>query len=179
MQNLITVSWWALAIRGVAGILAGIAAIAWPGITLLVLVVLFAAYLLVDGIFALVGGARSRSWLLSVEGVLGIIAGVIGIWRPALAAVAILALFAAWAIVSGAVQLWGAMLLRRVVHNDWLLAVTGVLSIVFGILLIANPLIGLVALVWIFGIYALLTGILFLALAARLRGFGRTHVIAG
>jgi len=176
MGSSVTVSWWALAIRGVAGILLGIAAFAWTGITLLVLIALFAAYLLVDGAFAIVAGIRGGSWLLTLEGALGIIVGIIALLRPGIAAVAIVLLIAVWAILSGLVELGAAYLLRRVVPNEFLLIVAGLLSIVFGIVLAINPSAGVVTIVWLFGAYMLFFGVLALALALRLRSSGGARV---
>ncbi len=177
MGSSVTVSWWALAIRGVAGILLGIAAFAWTGITLLVLIALFAAYLILDGAFAIVAGIRGGSWLLTLEGALGIIFGIIALWRPGIAAVAIVFLIAVWAILSGLVELGAAYLLRRVVPNEFLLVVAGLLSIVFGILLAINPSAGVVTIVWLFGAYMLFFGALALALALRLRSSRAARVI--
>src|SRR5258708_18940433 len=100
MGSSVRISWWALAIRGVAGILLGIAAFAWTGITLLVLIALFAAYLLVDGAFAIVAGIRGGSWLLTLEGALGILVGIVALWRPGIAPVTLLYPVSGWAILS-------------------------------------------------------------------------------
>jgi uncharacterized membrane protein HdeD (DUF308 family) len=161
--------WWALALRGLAGIVLGIAAFAWPGITLVILVILFGAYLLVDGIFAVVGGALSRSWLLALDGVLGLIAGVIALVWPGITAVALLFLVAAWALLTGIAELVAAIRLRNMIRNEWLLIITGVVSIVFAILLVINPTAGLLTLVYLFGAYAIVFGVVSLALAVRLR----------
>src|SRR5260370_35723898 len=121
MGSSVRISWWALAIRGVAGILLGIAAFAWTGITLLVLIGLFAAYLLVDGAFAIVAGIRGRSWLLSLEGAVGIVVGIIALARPGIAAVPLVYLVAVRAILSGLVELGAAYLLAPVVPKRFLL----------------------------------------------------------
>jgi len=178
MGRAIAVSWWALAVRGVAGILLGIAAIVWPGITLLVLIALFAFYLLIDGAFAVVAGARGRSWLLIVEGVVGIVAAILAVLWAGITALILVYLVAAWAIVTGALELGAAYLLRRVVKNEWLLVVGGIVSIVFGILLALNPAAGLVTIVWFFGAYMLIFGALTLALALRFRGSRATGVVS-
>jgi uncharacterized membrane protein HdeD (DUF308 family) len=177
MGSSIRISWWALAIRGVAGILLGIAAFAWTGITLLVLIALFAAYLLVDGAFAIVAGIRGGSWLLTLEGALGIVVGIIALARPGIAAVTLVYLVAVWAILSGLVELGAAYLLRRIVRNEFLLVLGGVVSIVFGILLAINPSAGVVTIVWLFGAYMLIFGVLALALALRLRSSGAARVV--
>src|SRR6267378_4807117 len=131
----IVVNWWALAIRGLAGILLGIAALVWTGLTIVVLIALFAAYLAIDGVFAIVAGARARSLLLVLEGVVGIIVAILAVLWPAITTLVAVYLVAAWAIVTGALELGAAYLLRRVVPNEWLLIVAGIISVVFGVLL--------------------------------------------
>jgi uncharacterized membrane protein HdeD (DUF308 family) len=169
----ITGRWWALALRGLAAIVLGILAFAWPGITLLALVVLFGAYLLVDGVFALVGGALSRSWLLLLEGAAGVVAGVLTFVWPAITALVLLFLVAAWALVTGVMELVAAYRLRRIVKNEWLMALAGVASIVFAILLLVNPGAGLLTIVWLIAGYSIVFGVVLLGLAFRLRGSRR------
>ncbi len=161
--------WWTVALRGVAAILLGIAAFAWPGLTLVALVLLVGAYVLVDGVFSLVGGVMSRSWLLILEGLAGIVFGLLTLLWPGITAVVLLFLVAAWAIVTGVAELVAAVRLRRVIQNEWFLILSGVASLVFGILLVINPGAGLLALVWLVGVYALVFGVLMLLLAYRLR----------
>jgi uncharacterized membrane protein HdeD (DUF308 family) len=177
MGRTFAVSWWALAIRGVAGILLGIAAFAWTGLTLLVLITLFGAYLLVDGLFALIAGIRGGSWLVGVEGLLGIVAGSLVIWRPGIAAIALVYLIALWAVLTGAAELGAAYLLRSILPSEWLLVVAGIVSIVFGVLLAINPSAGLVTITWLFGAYMIVFGALALALGFRLRGSRPTLVV--
>jgi uncharacterized membrane protein HdeD (DUF308 family) len=162
---------------GLAGILLGIAALVWTGLTVVVLIALFAAYLAIDGVFAIVAGARARSLLLVLEGVVGIIVAILAVLWPGLTALAAVYLVAAWAIVTGALELGAAYLLRRVVPNEWLLIVAGILSVGFGILLAINPAAGIVTLVWLFGIYMIVFGALALALALRLRSSRATLVV--
>jgi uncharacterized membrane protein HdeD (DUF308 family) len=178
MGGTIVVSWWALAIRGVAGILLGIAAFAWTGLTLLVLITLFGAYLFVDGLFAIIAGIRGGSWLVGLEGLLGIVAGGLVIWRPGIAGVALVYLIALWAILTGAAELGAAYFLRRIVPSEWLLVVAGIVSIIFGVMLAINPSAGLVTITWLFGAYMLVFGALALALGIRLRG-SRAKLVVG
>jgi uncharacterized membrane protein HdeD (DUF308 family) len=162
--------WWVLALRGLAGILVGIAAFAWPGITLFVLVILFGAYLLVDSVLAVVAGGMSRSWLLVLEGAAGVIAGILTLVWPSITAVVLLVLVAVWAILTGLIELYAAIRLRRVIRNEWVLILVGAASVIFGILLLINPAAGLLTLVWLIGAYSLVFGVLLVALAFRLRG---------
>jgi uncharacterized membrane protein HdeD (DUF308 family) len=178
MHSSITLNWWAIALRGVAAILLGIAAFALTGITLLVLLAVFVAYLFIDGVFALVAGVRVRSWILAIEGALGIIVGVIALVWPNVTLLALALLIAAWAILTGIAELAAAVSLRRVIRNEWLLALGGVLSIVFGIVVALFPAAGLFAIVYVIGAYALVWGVILLALAFRLRGYHRAPIAA-
>jgi uncharacterized membrane protein HdeD (DUF308 family) len=162
--------WWAVGLRGIAAILLGIAAFAWPAITLFVLVILFGAYALVDGAFAAVAGVLGRSWLLIVEGVLGVVAGIVALVWPGITAIALLFVVAAWALVTGVAELAAAIRLRRLIRNEWLLVIGGVASVVFAILLVVNPRAGLLTIVWLIGAYALVFGVILVGLAYRLRG---------
>jgi uncharacterized membrane protein HdeD (DUF308 family) len=123
----------------------------------------------VDGVFALVAGALGRSWLLILEGVLGVVAGIIALVWPGITAIALLFVVAAWALLTGVAELAAAIRLRRLIRNEWLLVIGGVASVVFGILLVVNPRAGLLALVWLVGAYALVFGVILVGLAYRLR----------
>jgi uncharacterized membrane protein HdeD (DUF308 family) len=173
----ITVNWWALALRGLAGILFAIVAFVWTGVALTFLVFLTAAYMLVTGVLALVAGLMGRSWMLGLQGIVGIVVGIVAFLWPGITALALVYLVAFWAILTGATELAAAFLLRRVLRNEWLLVVGGVISIVFGALLIAYPLAGMLTITWLFGAYALLSGVLLFALALRLRS-SRATVVA-
>jgi uncharacterized membrane protein HdeD (DUF308 family) len=171
MGSAYVLSWWALAIRGLAGILLGIAAFVLTGITLAVLVALVAAYLLVHGAFALISGIRARSWLLGLEGVVGIIAGIATVFVPGLTLLVLAFIIAVWAILTGIAELVAARSLRRVIGGSaWLLAIAGIVSIAFGVMMAIFPGAGIVAVVWVIGAYALIWGALSLALAFRFRG---------
>jgi len=172
-------NWWLLALRGVAGILFGIGAFVWPGATLAALVLLFGAYVFVDGIFAVVTGIGMRRqmdrwWLLVLEGAAGIILGVLTFGSPDTTALVLLTVIAAWAIVTGIFEIMAAVRLRKLIANEWLMILSGVVSIVFGALLIAQPGAGTIAIIWLLGAYALLFGILTLMLALRVRGMRDT-----
>lgn len=178
MSNAYVVNWWALIIRGLAGILLAVAAFFYTPITLAVLLLLFAAYLLVDGAFALVAGIRGRSWWAVVQGVLGIIAGLICWFNPGITAVLLVALTAAWAVLTGALELAVAFALRRIVPGEWMLMVSGALSILFGIVIVLNLAAALVVIVYIIGAYALVAGITYLVLGFRLKGAGGRAFVA-
>jgi uncharacterized membrane protein HdeD (DUF308 family) len=129
--------WWLLAIRGVAAILFGIAAFLWPAITLAVLVLLFGAYSLVDGIFAVIAGIATRKeqerwWMMILEGLAGIVIGVITFLYPGITALILLYFIAAWSIVTGAFEVAAAIRLRKEIEGEWLLGLAGFASILFG-----------------------------------------------
>jgi uncharacterized membrane protein HdeD (DUF308 family) len=175
-------SWWALALRGLAGIVLGIAAFAYPGFTLALLVLFFAAYLFVDGVFGLIAGVRVRSWWLGIQGALGIIAGIVA-WRwPHIVALVLVALTVVWALLTGAIEIGLALALRRFITGELMLIVGGIISIVFGIVLglyaIFIPVVALTVLVYLIGAYAFLAGIVYLVLAFRLRSFGGKGFVA-
>lgn len=173
-------NWWALALRGVLAILFGVAAFVWPGMTIAALVLLFGAYAFVDGLFALMAAIRQhgdvgseRWWMLLLEGLAGIGVGVLTVLWPNITGLVLLYLIAAWAIITGVFEILAAIRLRREIDNEWWLALAGIASVVFGVLIALQPAAGALAIVWILGGYAILFGILLLALAFRLRGMGR------
>jgi uncharacterized membrane protein HdeD (DUF308 family) len=167
--------WWVVALRGALAVLFGVLALVWPGITLAALVLLFGGYALVDGVFALgnafFGGARAegrRPWLI-LEGVVGIIVGILTFVWPGITALALLWVIAAWAIITGVLEIATAIRLRRELRGEWMLIASGVLSVIFGLILAVRPGPGAVALVWVIGIYAIIFGVSLLFLAFRLR----------
>jgi uncharacterized membrane protein HdeD (DUF308 family) len=174
--------WWAFALRGVAAVVFGILAFAWPGLTLTVLVLFWGAYALVDGVLALIAAFRTENdhrWGLLLEGVVGIAAGIVTFLYPGLTALVLLYIIAAWAIITGALELYAAYRLRRVIHNELWLALGGVASLLFGIVLLAAPGAGALAVVWLIGAYAIVFGILLIALAFRLRGMTQRRQAMG
>lgn len=167
--------WWMLLIRGIVAVVFGILALVWPpGITFLALTLLFGAYALVDGVFAIAAAVRRiqhrapSGWLL-LEGIAGILAGILAFLFTGIAAVALLFLIGAWAIVTGVFEFVQAVELRRAIANVWLLLLSGAASVIFGVLIFFFPSAGLVAVVWLVGIYAIIFGVLLIALSLRLR----------
>jgi uncharacterized membrane protein HdeD (DUF308 family) len=167
--------WWSLALRGAIAILFGIAAFLRPGIALEALILLFGAYALVDGVFSIVGvfgGTRGGTprWLLFVEGVVSILAGLIALVVPGLAAVALLYLIAAWAVVTGLAEIATAIRLRQEIRGEWAMILGGIISVLFGLILAVLPAVGILSLIWLIGAYAVAFGILMLIAAFRVRG---------
>lgn len=173
-------NWWALALRGLAAIVFGILAFAWPGITIVSLVILYGAYALVDGVFsifaAIGGGTPAPRWWLAVVGILGILAGLIAFINPVLVGLYLLWFIGAWAIVSGVFEIIGAIRLRKEIDNEWMLILHGLISVLFGIMLFAWPVTSALALIWVIGAYAIAAGVIMIVLAFRLKGHaGHAH----
>jgi uncharacterized membrane protein HdeD (DUF308 family)/predicted enzyme related to lactoylglutathione lyase len=169
--------WKLLVLRGVLAVLLGILAFAWPGLTLLALATLWGVYALVDGVVALVTAVKARDegpvWPLVLIGLVGIAAGGFSLVRPDITALVILAFIAVWAVLIGIMQVVLAMRLRREISGEWLLALSGVLSIFFGLATVRNPQWGATVVGWVVGTYAFLFGLLLIALGLRLRGMGK------
>ncbi len=167
--------WWALALRSGIAILFGLAALLRPNIALQALILLFGAYALVDGVFALVGvfgGTRGGTprWLLLLEGVVSILAGIIAFVFPGLTAIALLYLVAAWAVITGLAEIATAIRQRQEIRGEWALILGGILSVLFGLLLAVLPGVGILSLIWLIGAYAVAFGVLLLITAFRVRG---------
>jgi len=183
MTTVLTRNWWALALRGVCAILLGLAAFVLPGVTLAVLVALFGAYAIVDGVLAILAGVRAaerheRWWSPVLKGLAGIVAGALTFVWPALTALALLYLIAGWAIVTGVLEIVAAVHLHRA-HGEWLLILNGVLSVLFGLFAIVWPGAGVLTLLWMIGVYAIVFGAVLLVLAFRLRNLhGRQTSVA-
>jgi uncharacterized membrane protein HdeD (DUF308 family) len=173
MSAILAQNWWAIAIRGVCGIVFGLIALFLPGATILTLVLFFSAYMLVDGIFGVVAAVRAAShhqrWgLLVLEGVLNIAVGVIAFIWPGLTAVTFVLLIAAWAIVTGVLEIVAALRLHPE-YGRWWLILSGAASVIFGVLLVVAPLAGVIVVTWWIGAFALIFGIMLVVLAFRLR----------
>jgi uncharacterized membrane protein HdeD (DUF308 family) len=166
--------WWAILVRGIAAIIFGVLTFVLPGVTLAVMVLLFGAYAVVDGIFSLVaaarGGAARRSWwALVIEGVLSIAAGVVTFAWPGLTALVLVYVIGTWAIITGIFEIVEAVRLRREITGEFWLALGGVASIAFGVLLYVLPAAGALAIVLWTGAYAVVFGALLVGLSFRLR----------
>ena len=166
--------WWALALRGAAGILFGILAFAMPVLTLAVVVLLFGAYALVDGIFNVVAALSGRSgmrpwWALLLAGLVGIAAGLVAFFMPGLTALALAYVIGVWAIVIGILEIASAIRLRKAITNEWWLGLSGALAIVFGVFLTLAPGAGALAMVLWIGAYTFVYGIFLVLLGFRLR----------
>jgi uncharacterized membrane protein HdeD (DUF308 family) len=172
LSEVLAESWWAVGVRGIFGILFGLICLLTPGLAVQVFVILFAAYMLVDGVFAIIAGIKAarngeRWGLLILEGIVDLAAGLVAVLWPAITLVALIWIVAIWAVVSGALML-GAAFTLNLDHGRWWLALGGIASVIFGILLVIEPLIGAVVLTMWIGAYALVFGIFLLILAFQL-----------
>jgi uncharacterized membrane protein HdeD (DUF308 family) len=164
--------WWAFALRGLAAVIFGILAFAWPGLTLATLVLLFGIFVLIDAVMAIISAIRSKGdhvWVLLLEGVVAVVAGVLVLGWPGITALLLLYIIAAWAIVSGILEIVSAVRLRTIIEHEWAWILSGALSIVFGVVAIARPGAGALAIIWLIGAYAILFGITLFFVAWRIR----------
>lgn len=175
MLNSLAANWWALALRGLVAVLFGLVTLFLPGITLVTLVLLFGAYALLDGILNVLAFFRvaSHHWALLIEGLIGIMAGVLTFAWPAITAFVLLYVIACWAIVTGIFEIIAGIRVRKVITNEWLLLVMGSVSFLFGVLVLFAPGAGALAIVLWIGAYAMVFGVFLLVLAFRLRGSRR------
>ena len=170
-------NWWAVVLRGVLVVLFGIITFFAPGLSLAALVTLYGAYALVDGVFAIVSAVRrhgTERWgMLLLEGIAGIGAGLVTFFWPGITAIALLYLIAAWSLFTGIMEVGAAIRLRKVITGEWMLGLSGVLSIAFGVLLVLFPGAGALAVVLWIGAYAIVFGALLIGLGFRLRSWGQ------
>jgi uncharacterized membrane protein HdeD (DUF308 family) len=165
-------NWWAFVLRGIVAIALGVLAFASPGATLVALIAVFAAFAIFDGILAIAAGISvdgGPRWMFILGGILGIVIGVLTINRPDVTAIALVLLIGVWAIATGVAEAVAAYSFREVLENEWLLAISGIVSVAFGALLIFAPGDGVLALLWLIGFYAIFAGILYIAEGLRLR----------
>jgi uncharacterized membrane protein HdeD (DUF308 family) len=175
MLEKITRNWWMFALRGLIAVAFGVVALIWPGQMLQALVLVFGAFALADGILTIIAGFGlaphfSRWWAVLLEGVMGTLVGLMAIFLPELTGRALVYLVAAWGLITGIFEIVAAIQLRRVITGEWMLIISGLLSILFGVVLFAFPGAGAVSLVWMIGIYAVVFGIAMIIFAFRLRG---------
>ena len=171
-------AWGWFALRGAFAVVFGLLALAMPGVTLALLVIAWGVYAFVDGVAALVAGFRMREngsplWSLVAVGLLGLGAGLVTFFWPGLTALTLVFIIGIWAIAIGVFQITAAVRLRKHIQGEWLHALSGLLSIVFGLAAVLQPGVGALALAWVIGWFAILFGALLLAMAWKLRS-GRT-----
>ncbi|HTV92579.1 MAG TPA: HdeD family acid-resistance protein [Verrucomicrobiae bacterium] len=174
MLGVLARNWWALLIRGIAAVIFGLLVFFWPAASGFALVIVFGAYALVDGVFAIVAAVRAaeahQRWIaFALEGIIGIIIAALVFFDPLLVGVALYYTIAVWAVLTGILELVAAFQLRSLVPNEWMLILGGILSIAFGVLLIIYPLIGILTVLYLIGFYAILFGVVMIVFSFRLR----------
>ena len=166
-------NWWLLLIRGILAVLFGLMAIAWPALTLVTLVLIYGAYAFVDGLTAIWVGVSSRAWGVLLFGILGVVVGIYTFFYPGVTAIALLYVIAVWALVRGVFEIVTAIQLRKEISYEWALVISGLISIIFGIVLMANPGGGALAMILVIGAFALMFGVMTIVLAFRVRRLPR------
>ncbi|NSL89710.1 HdeD family acid-resistance protein [Chitinophaga solisilvae] len=174
MHNFYSAYWWIFLLRGLFALIIGLVAIFWPGAAFTTLVVFLGAYLFAGGLFAVIGAVAARrtteNWgLFLLSGLTGIILGILTLYNPFATGNAIIYLIAVWAMLAGIFEIIIAIRLRTVITGEGWYIVGGLLTIIFGILLLSNPQIAALTLTWVFGLYAVISGIMLIALSFRLR----------
>ena len=184
MANYIYQNRWLIGLRGVLAIIFGVIAIIAPGVTATALVYLFAGYVLVDGVLTIAASIRNREtndrwWVGLLEGLVSILAGVAAILMPGMAAVTLVLLIGIWAIITGVLEIIAAVRLRREIENEWALGLSGVVSVIAGVIMIVNPGVGALGIVWVIAGYAIFFGILMIALVVSAGRFAERATGAG
>lgn len=174
MLRIFAINWWLVGLRGLSAVLFGIVAILWPALTLGILIIIFGLYVIVDGIFTIVlgiGGRKyhSNSWWMIFEGLIRIAVGVIAVVWPGLTSISLVILIAIWAIITGIIGIILAIRLRKEIKNELLMGMSSALSVLLGIILIAQPNVGALAVVFLIGFYAILFGILLIIFAFQMQ----------
>lgn len=178
MLKTLAKNWWVFVLRGVVGVLFGVMAYMWPGITLVSLVLLFGAYAFVDGVFAVIGAITGRKeqddWILMLLlGVVGIAVGILTYRSPGITALALLMYIAAWAFAKGVLEIVTAIKIRKEIEGEWALALSGALSVLFAFFLLWNPGAGALGVIWVIAFYAILFGVLSILFGFKIKKFAR------
>jgi uncharacterized membrane protein HdeD (DUF308 family) len=184
MLHALAENWWLLLLRGLCAIIFGVLTLMWPGVTLITLVLFYGAFTLIDGVLAIIaaikGGAPAPRWWLGVVGLLGILAGLLTFLWPGVTGLVLLFFIAGWAIAAGVIQIIGAIKLRKEIDDEWLLIAGGVISVLFGLVLLAQPSTGALAVAFVIGIFAIVQGVLLTSLSFRLRRHAKDgHIVTG
>lgn len=167
--------WWVFLVRGLVAIAFGLAAFFYPVATLFTFILFYAVFSIVDGLFAVVSAVRGQEgmgarWWLALIGVLSVVAGLAAYLWPGLTALALLTLIGIWALVYGVVEIIGAIRLRKEIDNEWLLLAHGIIAALFGLIVLARPSAGALALIWLIASFALASGVVLVILSFRLKG---------
>ncbi|WP_100124168.1 HdeD family acid-resistance protein [Snodgrassella alvi] len=181
LADLLSENWWIVLIRGIAALIFGLLTWFYPFISILVMMMFFGVYALIDGVMGIVisiNGRRTHQdwWLMLIWGIVSILAGMVTFFVPGITWLVLIAFIAIWALVSGVLQIIAAIRLRKSIHGEGWMIVAGILSVLMGIILLVNPLQGGIALTWVIGVYAALFGVVNIALAFRVRRFSAAEI---
>jgi uncharacterized membrane protein HdeD (DUF308 family) len=173
MVHALARNWWLILLRGICAVIFGVLTFAWPGVTLAVLVLFYGAFALVDGVLSLIaavtGGTPAPRWWLAVVGLAGLAAGIVTLIMPGVTALVLLFFIAFWAIAIGVMQVIGAIRLRKEIDNEWMLIASGIISILFGIIMLVAPGAGALGLLFVIGAYAIIHGVTLIMLSLKLK----------
>ncbi|WP_143308161.1 HdeD family acid-resistance protein [Chitinophaga vietnamensis] len=174
MPNFYSAYWWIFLLRGIFALVLGVLAIFWPGITFTTLVVFLGAYLFIAGLFSVIGAIAARktteNWgVFLLSGLVGVVLGILTLYNPFATGAALIYLVAFWAMIAGLFEIIIAIRLRKLITGEGWYILGGLLTVLFGILLAANPVAAAITLTWMFGFYAVISGIMLISLALRLR----------
>lgn len=173
-------NWWLILLRGICAIIFGVLTILWPGLSLLTLVVLYGVFALFDGGLAIgaaiMGDTPTPRWWLALVGVLGILAGAVTLAWPGITGLVLLYFIAGWAIAAGVFEIVGAIRLRKEIDGEWLLIASGVVSVLFGLLILMFPGAGALSIAFTIGIFALIYGFLLVGFSLRLRKHAEVRI---
>jgi len=178
LATILSRTWWMLLLRGLIAIAFGLLIWLQPAVSLAALVLFFGAYVLADGILGVWGAVMGRKehedwWVLLLWGLVGVGVGILTFMAPGVTALALLFYIAAWAIATGVLQIIAAVRLRKMIRGEWWLILGGLASVIFGVLLMASPGTGALAVLWLIAAYAVVFGVLLVLLAFKARGFSR------
>ncbi len=169
MLSKLSRNWWVFALQGLLTVVFGVLTLVWPQSALEALVITFGVFALLEGILVLIAGIRARWMALAVSGLVGIAVGVLTLVWPNITGRVLLYLIAAWAVITGILEIVAAVDLRRLVDDEWLMILGGIFSVVFGVLVMIFPGAGALSIAWLIGIYAILAGITLIVFAVRSR----------
>ena len=173
LLKLLARNWWVLLLRGLAGILFGLLAFAWPGVTLFTLILFYGGFVGATGICEIIaairGGTTAPRWWLALAGVFALLAAAVTFLMPGVTALVLLYIIGGWAVARGVFEVAGAIQLRKEINNEWTLILAGVISILFGLCIFMWPGASALSLIWLIGAYAIVGGVLGIGLALRLR----------
>jgi uncharacterized membrane protein HdeD (DUF308 family) len=176
LANILSRYWWMTLIRGALWVLFGLFIFAQPGISLVTLTFTFGIFALMDGVGCIVNAVGGRDehehwWLMLLAGIAGVLVGVLTFISPQTTALVLLLYVAGWALATGFLQVVSAIRLRKEIEGEFWLALSGVLTMAFGVLLLTRPAAGALSVLWIIAVYAIAFGALLIGLAFRVRGF--------